>query len=121
MDNDSSELIFLSEAWVHIELIQGQIFWESHLGAYLVGSEVESLQLENDAVWSLVNTILFFCIDFCFAFFASVSIGIFKELGLEEISESLVQRPGLVDILVKISLPRKEKPSIHSCSTHACR
>lgn len=90
MDNDSSELVFLTWTRVHIELVQGQIFRESHPGAYLMGSIVESLQLKYDAVWSLVNSVLFLCINFGLAFFASISISILEEFRLEEFLESLI-------------------------------
>lgn len=101
MYHDSSELIFLTLAWVHIELIKGQVFRESHLGTDLVGSVIESLQLKYHAVRSLVNSVLFFCIHFGLAFFASVSISIFEEFRFEEFFESLIQRPSLVNILVR--------------------
>lgn len=83
-----------------IEFIKGEVLWERYLAADLMSSVIESFQLQNNTVGSLIDTILLLGVDLSLASLTPVLISVLQELRLEEVLESFIQRPRFVDILV---------------------
>lgn len=65
-----------------------------------MSSVIESFQLQNNTVGSLIDTILLLGVDLSLASLTPVLISVLQELRLEEVLESFIQRPRFVDILV---------------------